>query len=210
MARAQYDRNEVIDQSIQLFWQNGFSGSSIQQVVKATGLKPGSIYLAFGSKEALFREALERYANKSIEQIRSTLDAAPSIGEGICTHLENIVLQSTKENYSSCLLVKTQLELAAEGNELYNFAAAKLGEVEALFRNYLEKEFTKAVSRRRAASIMLHIFGMRVYGYQQVSADRMRQGLREGLPWLPWKKMELKPIKPDSAPQTPCVRINEE
>jgi len=118
MARAQYNRNEVVDQSIQLFWQNGFSGSSIQQVVKATGLQPGSIYLAFGNKEALFREALESYAQKSSEQIRNTLDAAQSIGEGICAHLENIVLQSTKANYCSCFLVKTQLELAAEGNEL--------------------------------------------------------------------------------------------
>jgi len=187
MARAQYNRNEVVDQSIQLFWQNGFSGSSIQQVVKATGLQPGSIYLAFGNKEALFREALESYAQKSSEQIRNTLDAAQSIGEGICAHLENIVLQSTKANYCSCFLVKTQLELAAEGNELYYFAAAKLGEVEALFRSYLEREFNKTVSRQRAASIMLHIFGMRVYGYQQGSADRMRQALRDGLPWLPWE-----------------------
>jgi len=76
--------------------------------------------------------------------------------------------------------------LALEGNELYYFAAAKLGEVEAFFRSYLEKEFSKTVSRRRAASIMLHIFGMRVYGYQRGVADRMRQGLHEGLPWLPW------------------------
>jgi TetR/AcrR family transcriptional repressor of nem operon len=85
-------------------------------------------------------------------------------------------------------LVKTQLELAAEGNELYfYFASARLGEVEALFRSYLEKEFSKTVSIRLAASIMLHIFGMRVYGYQQASADRMREGLREGMPWLPWE-----------------------
>jgi len=59
--------------------------------------------------------------------------------------------------------------------------------VEALFRSYLEREFNKTVSRQRAASIMLHIFGMRVYGYQQGSADRMRQALRDGLPWLPWE-----------------------
>lgn len=187
MARAQFDRNDVIDKSIELFWQNGFSGSSIQQVVKATGLKPGSIYLAFGNKEALFREALESYAQKSIVQISSTLDRAKSVGEGICRQLEKMVQESTKDNYCSCFLVKTQLELATESNELYSFAAAKIGEVETLFRSYLEKEFSKTVSRRRAASIMLHIFGIRVYGYQQGSADRMRQGLREGLPWLPWE-----------------------
>jgi AcrR family transcriptional regulator len=102
MARAQFERNDVIDESIALFWQKGYSGASIQQVVKTTGLKPGSIYLAFGSKEALFREALERYAQKSIRHIRNTLDAAKSVGEGICAHLEKIVQESDGEDYLSC------------------------------------------------------------------------------------------------------------
>ena len=158
----------------------------MQQVVKTTGLKPGSIYLGFGNKEALFREALEGYARKSMAQVHSVLDTAPSVGEGICTILEGIVEESSKEGYCSCFLIKTRLELAAEGNELYDFASAKLAEVEVLFESYLKKEFSKKVSQRRAASLMLHIFGVRVYGYQQGSADRMREGLREGLPWLPW------------------------
>ncbi len=186
MAKARFNRNDIVDKSIQLFWQNGFSGSSMQQVVEATGLKPGSIYHSFGNKEELFREALERYTQKSFARIRKMLDSAPSVGDGICTHLEAIVQQSTSENYCSCFLVKTRLELAAEGNELHKFASAKLDEIEALFETYLEKEFDETVSQQRAVGLMLHIFGLRVYGYQQGSAERMRQGLREGLPWLPW------------------------
>lgn len=189
MARAQFDRNDVIDKSIELFWQNGFSASSMQQVVQTTGLKPGSIYLAFGNKEGLFREALEVYAQKSITHIRNTLDTAPSVGDGLCTLLEAVIQESKKKNYCSCFLIKTRLELATEGGNLHEFSSAKLDEIEALFQNYLEKQFDKTVSRQRAVSLMLHIFGMRVYGYQQGSADRMRQGLQEGLPWLPWNKM---------------------
>lgn len=187
MARAQFDRNEVIEKSIDLFWQNGFSATSMKQVVQTTGLKPGSIYLAFGNKESLFREALESYARKRMAQMHRVLDSAPTVGEGIVTILEGVVEDSTMENYSSCFLIKTQLELAAEENDLYKFASYKLGEVEALLESYLKKEFNKQVSQRRAASLMLHMFGTRVYGYQKGSADRMREGLREGLSWLPWK-----------------------
>ena len=190
MARAQFDRADVIDKSINLFWQNGFSASSMQQVVKTTGLKPGSIYLAFGNKEGLFREALEGYAQKGMTQISNVLDTAPSVGKGICTILEMMLDESTRENYCSCFLIKTQLELAAEENELYDFAAAKLGEIENLYQSYLEKEFSVAVSQRRAASLMLHIFGVKVYSYQRESADRMREGLLEGLPWLPWDQKD--------------------
>jgi len=187
MARAQFDRNEVIDKSIDLFWENGFSASSMKEVVQVTGLKPGSLYLAFGNKEGLFREALVRYAQQRKAQMRGVLDNAQSVGEGICSILEAVVQESTKENYCSCFLIKTRLELAAERNDLYEFASAKLGEVEELFESYLKKEFNDKVSRRRATNLMLHIFGVRVYGYQKGSADRMREGLREGLPWLPWQ-----------------------
>lgn len=187
MAKALFDKDEVIDKSMLLFWQNGFSASSMQQVVQTTGLKPGSIYHAFGSKEGLFKEALESYAQKTLAHIRDIMDNASSPGEGICIFLEERVQDSTKNDFSSCFLVKTRLELAAEGNELHKFASAKLDDIENLFKSYLEKEYSSKVSQRRAASIMLHIFGLRVYGYQPDSADRMRQGMREGLPWLPWE-----------------------
>ncbi len=186
MAKAQYNRDDILDKTIELFWRNGFSGSSMLQVVEATGLKPGSIYYSFGNKEALFKESLNRYAQKSIQRIRATLDNAPSLGEGICTHLERVVQDASQKEYNSCFLIKTQLELANEGNELHEFAAAKLHEIEVLFQSYLEKEYDTALSQKRATSIMLHLFGVRVYGYQHNAVERMRQGLQEGLPWLPW------------------------
>lgn len=188
MAKAQYDRSEVLERTIELFWKNGFSASSMQQVVKATGLKPGSIYLAFDNKEGLFREALENYAQKGQQKIRETLNNAPSVGEGICSLLEEYIQQSTQEHYCSCFLIKTQLELAAEKNDLYKLASDKLGEVEAIYAEYLSQDFDSDLAKKRAASLMLNIFGMRVYGYQQGSAMSMRNGLREGLPWLPWQK----------------------
>lgn len=193
MAKALFDREEVIEKSMDLFWKNGYNSSSMQQIVDTTGLKPGSIYHSFGNKESLFREVLEHYSLKSLSKIRTTIENARSVGEGICLHLEGVVEQSTGSDYCSCLLVKTQLELSAHAdvNDLHATASAKLNEVEKLFAGYLEREFNKKVSAERATSIMLHIFGMRVYGYHtryhEGAAERMRQGLRSGLPWLPWQ-----------------------
>lgn len=193
MAKAKFDRNEVIDKTMMLFWENGYNASSMQQIGDATGLKPGSIYHSFGSKEKMFREVLDNYSSKSLDKIRETIDSARSVGEGICNHLENVVQQATQTDYYSCLLVKTQLELTPETDEnsLHATASRKLSEVEKLFASYLEREFNDKVSAERATSIMLHIFGMRVYGYHNCyhegAAEKMRQGLRAGLPWLPWQ-----------------------
>lgn len=186
MARAQFDRDQVLENSVLLFWKNGFNGTSMQQVKTATGLKPGSLYLAFGSKEGLYKEALKRYAETSLANVCQVLEQAPSIGEGICELLEGIVKQSANSEYCSCFVIKTQLELAAEKGDLYDFSQQCLEQMEALYRGYLEKEFTAEQSATRATSLMLHIFGARVYGYQSASAERLRLGLREGLPWLPW------------------------
>lgn len=193
MAKALFDREEVIDVTMDLFWKNGYNSSSIQQIVDITGLKPGSIYHSFGSKEKLFREVLESYSSKGLAKIQNTLESARSVGEGVCNHLESVIEQATRAEYCSCLLVKTQLELSGGTgqSELHALASSKLNEVEQLFRRYLEREFNTKVSKERASSIMLHIFGLRVYGYHngyhEGVAERMRQGVRSGLPWLPWE-----------------------
>lgn len=43
--------------------------------------------------------------------------------------------------------------------------------------------------RRRAGSLMLHIFGVRVYGYQQDSAETILEGLKVGLPGFPGNRL---------------------
>ena len=190
MAKARFEREKVIESCVDLFWRQGFSGASMQQVVQATGLKPGSIYLSFGNKEALYKETLELYATRGIKRIRETLEGAPTISEGICLHFERLLLEAANEEFCSCLLVKTQLELAHGQKELQAFAAEKLAEVEGVFCEYLMREFDAETSSARATSIMLHLFGMRVYGYQPVSIEQMRKALHVGLPWLPWQTVE--------------------
>jgi len=186
MAKAQFNRDEIIGKAIELFWEKGFNATSMQQVVTATGLKPGSIYYSFGNKEALFKEALESYSQKRKTQIRKTLENAPSIEQGLCILLYRFVQEAAEQNFRSCFLVKTQLELASANNDLHSIAAAKLAEIEALFYQYLIKSYDKIESRRYATSIMFHILGMRIYGYQENPAERMQQALHDGLPWLPW------------------------
>ena len=193
MAKALFDRDEVIDKTMMLFWENGYNASSMQQIVDTTGLKPGSIYHSFGSKEKLFREVLNNYTSKSLARIRMTMDGASSVGEGLCQHLENVAEQTVQTDYYSCLLVKTQLELSynTRSNSLHALTSMKLSEIEELFTTYLEREFNIKMSTERATSIMLHIFGIRVYGfhnrYRKDATKQMCQGMRTGLPWLPWK-----------------------
>jgi len=48
---------------MRVFWQHGYAGASLEQLCAATGLGRGSLYGAFGSKDGLFLQALQRYSD---------------------------------------------------------------------------------------------------------------------------------------------------
>ncbi len=188
MARAQFDREQVLGEATRLFWQQGFNGASMQQVVKATGLNPGSLYLAFGNKERLFEETLGHYAQQSKDTIRQTLESAPSVGTGICQILLQKVEESQQRDYCSCFLIKSQLELAALGNDsLRPIITTYLAQIEELYASYLRREHPPKLASEYASSLMMQLFGLGIYGYQQRSSAHLIAALKLGLPWLQWE-----------------------
>lgn len=190
MAKTKFDRAEIIEKSKELFWQHGYSHASMQQVIKTTGLQPGSIYNSFGSKEALYAEALDNYTWNTMRHIKERIETAPSVGIGICRILENLIQQSLDKEYKSCFLIKTQFEIPEHESELHNTAVSGLERVEELLRSYLVREYGEDLGETRASSVMLHMNGIRVYSYRKNGADKMRRALRAGLPWLPWDSLK--------------------
>jgi AcrR family transcriptional regulator len=59
-----YNREEVLDRAMKLFWRKGYEGSHLQELVEITGLNRFSLYKEFGGKEGLFLEALDRYLSQ--------------------------------------------------------------------------------------------------------------------------------------------------
>lgn len=58
-----FDRDTAVEQALHLFWEQGYESTSLNQLKAAIGggITAPSFYAAFGSKEALFRECMERY-----------------------------------------------------------------------------------------------------------------------------------------------------
>ncbi|MGE0215936.1 TetR/AcrR family transcriptional regulator [Mycolicibacterium sp.] len=61
--RRQFDFDETLDRAMKAFWTHGYSEATLEVLGTATGLGRGSLYGAFGDKDALFRRALERYSS---------------------------------------------------------------------------------------------------------------------------------------------------
>ncbi|WP_371348927.1 TetR/AcrR family transcriptional regulator [Ancylobacter sp. IITR112] len=56
-----FDREAALAQAMRLFWTRGYEATSIADLTAAMGIGAPSLYAAFGSKEALYVEALEHY-----------------------------------------------------------------------------------------------------------------------------------------------------
>ncbi|MEU9005459.1 helix-turn-helix domain-containing protein, partial [Streptomyces sp. NPDC048551] len=65
----EFEPERVLDAAMLRFWERGYQATSIEDLVKATGVKPGSIYSVFpGGKRALFVKSLERYSKLVVPQ----------------------------------------------------------------------------------------------------------------------------------------------
>ena len=59
-----FDREAALEQAMRLFWVKGYEATSIADLTQTMGIGTPSLYAAFGSKEALYAEALQHYAQK--------------------------------------------------------------------------------------------------------------------------------------------------
>jgi AcrR family transcriptional regulator len=57
----EFDRDAALEAAMLLFWRKGFAASSMNDLCDAMDVRSPSLYAAFGSKEALYLEAVEHY-----------------------------------------------------------------------------------------------------------------------------------------------------
>src|ERR1700759_4353115 len=58
----EFDRDAAFEAAMLLFWRKGFAAASMNELCDAMGVRSPSLYAAFGSKEELYLEAIEHYA----------------------------------------------------------------------------------------------------------------------------------------------------
>ncbi|GLY03039.1 MULTISPECIES: TetR/AcrR family transcriptional regulator [Actinoplanes] len=87
-----FDRDLALREAARLFWQHGYSGTSTRTLTSALGISSSSLYAAFGTKAALFDEAVRTYALR-YSAIYERAVAEPSIGRVV----ERVLLDSITE-----------------------------------------------------------------------------------------------------------------
>jgi TetR/AcrR family transcriptional repressor of nem operon len=107
----EFDPEAVLEEAMELFWENGFEATSAQDLVDRTGLNRSSLYNTFGSKQELYLRALDHYRQRDADTFDRLLDQFDSARAAI-RHLLEEATPGADGDTRGCFLASATVERA--------------------------------------------------------------------------------------------------
>ncbi|MEH2505793.1 TetR/AcrR family transcriptional repressor of nem operon [Bradyrhizobium sp. AZCC 1578] len=148
MRPREFDHDDVLRIAFDQFWRKGVRGTSLSDIARDAGVQRGSLYNAFGSKEALFLCAYERYASEYLGTVEKAL------GSGALRKRLTAFFDLTIENFRSgspprgCPTTRGLMELASvEGEGLDENARKTFADLVARITDLVQEALSEGIKR---------------------------------------------------------------
>lgn len=137
MARPrEFDHDEAADGLLAAFWTHGYARTSLPLLTRATDLLPGSLYAAFGNKEAMFRLAIARY----VAAIRGEVTSERRGSAGVRWVLDTVVRITAKDPARrGCLVLNAIPEATTLSADTRRALQDALDEMRRLLRRHVRE-----------------------------------------------------------------------
>jgi TetR/AcrR family transcriptional repressor of nem operon len=166
-----FDPSTALKQTVELFASKGYSETSMEDIVKATGVSRYGIYGTFGNKRELFEQALDRYADSMGKQaFLRLLEPDASIEHIRRIFRERVEDMCCQEESKGCLFIHTAMGLAPQDDDLRDVLQKFMRRMGKLFAVGLESAKERGEVRGdldvKAAGELLTstMFGLAVLG----------------------------------------------
>lgn len=160
---------------MRLFWQKGFSATSIGDLTSAMGIGSPSLYAAFGSKEALYAAALEHYTRTNEATAWGGFFAATTARDAARAFLQDTAA-GLSQACNGCMVT-----LSAVGAEGHADLGTLVASARAATLTRLEDRFRQAqVEGEIGASIDVHGLARFVQTVQNGMSVLARDGAAHG------------------------------
>jgi TetR/AcrR family transcriptional regulator, transcriptional repressor for nem operon len=162
-----YAESDVVEAAKRTFWEHGYYGAAISDLERETGLNRSSLYLAFGTKRAIFSSALDNYLRTFMDPLIGRMEATeaglPEIASffsAIMTHLEHDAMAER-----GCLMVNITAELAGRDEDATRQAAEFRDRLRGAFGHALDGaagagQVEEAANERRAFVLAASTLGV--------------------------------------------------
>lgn len=114
----EFDEAAVLDVIMNLFWEQGYEGTSLADIMAATGLRKASLYAAYGDKQAMYLKALGRYHEKAVDAAARALRGDGDPKDRIAAFLSApIKAVADRGDRSGCFLCNASADQAVASPE---------------------------------------------------------------------------------------------
>ena len=123
MARPRaFDETQVLNAVREQFWDAGYAATSMEDLMRVSGLGKGSLYAAFGDKRQLFLRALRGYTDDKNGQLRKLLAETPRALDALRMLLEAPIDPTGAGTLRGCLIANSTCELGNADPEVLDHA----------------------------------------------------------------------------------------
>ncbi|WP_130835697.1 TetR/AcrR family transcriptional regulator [[Erwinia] mediterraneensis] len=177
----EFDLNDAARDAMNVFWDHGYEGASLPDLIAGTGLSRGSLYKAFGDKRGLLLAALDQYISAGLKATADILSQPGSARTAIRESLlRYAALSSNQEGRRGCFVVAMATEMAAQDAEIAERTGRMFRRLQQLFAGAIVRaqasgEIPDRDEQAMARTLVCLMQGMRVLGKTGVSeADMVR------------------------------------
>jgi AcrR family transcriptional regulator len=167
-----FDRDAALQQAMLLFWRHGYEATSVNDLTKAMGITPPSLYTAFGDKKQLFLEAIQRYLGGSVTS-ESIIKEAPSAREAAMDLLKVSAIGFTGDTTpAGCLLASSAISCSPAAADVQKALAEIRLTIEGRLRNKIadDKTMRKLKPKPDAEALAGHIMAV-IQGMSTLARD---------------------------------------
>ena len=141
-----YDPQAAIARAAETFWKAGYAGTSLDDLVAATGMNRPSLYAAFGDKRDLYLKTLEHYRDEGRALARHALAGEPALRVFLKRFYDKALALYLEGGPRGCYTIGTAATVAAVDDGVRAFLAESMRSTDS---------FLQARSRRQRRAARL-------------------------------------------------------
>lgn len=129
----EFELDAALDAAIEVFWRQGYEGTTLDDLTRAIGINRPSLYAAFGNKEETFRRAVARYAKVDMAYIDAALDKPTA--RAVAEHYvhSNVLAITDPSKPPGCLSIQGGLAGSSTDQRVVDFLNSTRAAGEARF-----------------------------------------------------------------------------
>ena len=180
----EFDPDRALGDAMELFWEQGYEATSVQELVDRMGINRFSMYDTFGSKHELFVRAINRYREVITSTVLTELEDSGLGIESIRAYFSRLVDHLTSaKGKRACLVVNSLAEKAAHDGEIEECVMRNITKLEKALKMAVERAQNlgeigrEQDSQELAEYLVTNVVGLNVLGKAEPRRDRLERNV---------------------------------